>query len=105
MLTRPNLLRRAGQLAALFVMAILGLADLSSGMVGSGVIPLGLVQVGSAVATAAVWLPAHRQGSTRLPKVAMLLAGFSLLLTILLASSSSLSGGSFGTAETLGLLG
>jgi signal transduction histidine kinase len=103
MLTQRKLLLRFGQLAALFLMACLGLADLVSGMAGAGGIVI--FQVLAAVATAAVWLPQHRQGSTRLPKVAMLLALGSLLLTIAVAGVFNTTDGSYGFAETVGLLG
>jgi signal transduction histidine kinase len=65
---------------------------------------LALVMLVSALATAAVWLPPHRQGSTRLPRTAMLLAGFSLVLTIGVAGVSGGIGSSFGLAESVGLL-
>jgi signal transduction histidine kinase len=103
MLTRPHLIRRGGQLATLFLMGILGLIDLASG-VSVGGLPVAFVQVLGAGATAAVWLPPHRQGSVRLPKAAMALAGFSLVLTIGLAGATGGLGGSFGLAEALGLL-
>jgi signal transduction histidine kinase len=103
MLTRPNLIRRGAQLATLLVMAMLGLIDLASG-VSDGGLPLAFVLLIGALSTAAVWLPAHRQGSARLPKAAMLLAGFSLLLTIGIGGASGGVGGSFGLAESVGLL-
>jgi len=103
MLTRPNLIRRGAQLATLLLMAMLGLIDLASG-VSAGGPALGLALFIGALSTAAVWLPAHRQGSARLPKAAMLLAGFSLLLTIGIGGASSGVGGSFGLAESVGLL-
>ncbi len=103
MLTQQNrnVLAHLGQAAALALMAVLGLADLTAGMAASPVVPL---QVLCAVATAAVWLPRHRQDSTRLPKVALLLAVVSLLITFVTAVEGG-SGGSFGAAETVGLLG
>ena len=103
MLTRPHLIRRGGQLATLSVMAILGMVDLISA-VGRGGPLLALVMLVGALATAAVWLPAHRQGSVRLPRTAMLLAGFSLLLTIGLGGLAGGVGASFGLAEAVGLL-
>ncbi|GAB1641026.1 sensor histidine kinase [Krasilnikovia sp. MM14-A1259] len=104
MLTQQNrnVLFRLGQLALLGLMAVLGLFDISAGMAGSGDVVL--LQILSAMATAAVWLPRHKQGSTRLPKVAMLVAGFSLLVTFMVAISGPTQG-SFGIAESLGLLG
>jgi signal transduction histidine kinase len=104
MLTQRNrtLLFRLGQLAALALMAALGLWDVGVGLAASG--PFLLLQVLSAVATAVVWLPGHRQGSKRLPKVALLLASGSLSLTFLIAGAGP-SGASFGVAEAAGLLG
>jgi signal transduction histidine kinase len=96
-----SVLFHLGQLAALLLMAVLGVADVAGGLGSS---PLGVLQVLSAVATAAVWLPRHEQGSVRLPKVALLLALGSLLLTALVAATAQ-TNGSFGAAEALGLLG
>jgi signal transduction histidine kinase len=99
-----KVLLRLGQLGALVLMAVLGLFDVQSGMSGA-LVP---VQVLSAIASAAVWLPAHKQGSTRLPKVALLFAGWSLLLTFAVAvtrGGGSYSSGSWGLAETVGTLG
>ncbi len=103
MLTRPNLIRRAGQLATLFLMAILGLIDIGSA-VSVGGVPLAFALLIGALSTAAVWLPPHRQNSTRLPQAAMLLAGFSLVLTVGVAVTFGGIGGSFGLAESVGLL-
>ena len=97
-----NLLVHLGQFGALVVMALLGLVDLQFGLASSVLAPL---QVLSAVATAAVWLPRHRQDSTRLPVVALLLAAASLVLTFVVGASGTGSSGSFGFAEALGLLG
>ena len=96
-----TVLWRLGQLSALAVMAGLGLLDLQTGMAGSG---FGLLQVLTAMASAAVWLRRHRQGSTTLPKVATALAGASLLLTVLVLLNGPTQR-SFGSAEALGLLG
>jgi len=103
MLTQPALIRRGGQLTTLFLMGILGLVDLATGVSGGGPL-LALILVVGALATTAVWLPPHRQGSVRLPRAAMLLAGFSLVLTIGLGGATGGLGGSFGLAETVGLL-
>ncbi|MFI7540487.1 sensor histidine kinase [Actinoplanes sp. NPDC049599] len=103
MLTRPQMIRRGGQLTTLFVMGVFGLVDLVAAMESGGPL-LALVMVVGALATAAVWLPPHRQGSVRLPRAAMVLAGFSLFLTIGLGGLSAGLGGSFGLAETVGLL-
>ncbi|WP_106124796.1 sensor histidine kinase [Pseudosporangium ferrugineum] len=102
MLTQRLLLLRLGQLAALFLMACLGLFDLANGMTNSG--SFVLIQILTAIATAVVWLPRHRQGSKRLPKVALALGIGSLLLTMVLTGDSG-TGGSYGLAETVGLLG
>ncbi len=88
-----------GQFGVLVVMALLGLADLTVSLTTSS---LALLQVLCAVAAAAVWLPRHRQDSTRLPKAALLLAAASLLLTFAIGTSG---GGSSFAAEALGLLG
>jgi signal transduction histidine kinase len=90
-----------GQVAVLSLMALLGAADVAGGLRNS---PLGLLQVLSAIATAAVWLPRHPQGSVRLPKVALVLALASLSLTVLVGATAP-TGDSFGLAEALGLLG
>ncbi|GAA3922166.1 sensor histidine kinase [Actinoplanes auranticolor] len=103
MLTRPNLIRRGAQLATLLVMAMLGLIDLATG-VSAGGVPLAFALLIGALSTAAVWLPPHRQGSARLPRAAMLLAAFSLLLTIGIGGASGGVGSSFGLAESVGLL-
>ena len=103
MLTQPTLVRRGAQLSTLLVMGILGLVDLASGVSAGGPL-LALIMVIGAGATAAVWLPPHRQGSVRLPKLAMLLAVFSLVLTIGVGGASGGVGGSFGLAEAVGLL-
>jgi signal transduction histidine kinase len=103
---RRRLLLRLGQAGALLVMAILGVTDIGTGL-ASGGNPFVVLQILSAVATAAVWLPRHRQGSTALAKGALALAVGSLVLTVLVAIAHSADGtqGSFGTAEALGLLG
>jgi signal transduction histidine kinase len=104
MLTRGGrtLLFRLGQLGALAVMALLGAWDIAAQMASTG--DVALLQVLTAMATAVVWLPRHRQGTTRLPKVALLLALWSLLLTFVVAATGPTQG-SFGAAEALGLLG
>jgi signal transduction histidine kinase len=98
-----NLLFRLGQSGALAVLAVLGLLDLRYGLTRTGG-SLVLLQILTAMATAGVWLPRHPQGSTALPKVAMAVAGCSLLLTFAVLLSGP-TRGSFGTAEALGLLG
>jgi signal transduction histidine kinase len=100
---------RLWQLAALATMALLGIVDLSAGLADGGAPALfTLLRIGAAMATAAVWLPSHPQGSVRLPQRALLLGGFSLGLTALVAVTGagySYSTASWGLAESLGLLG
>ncbi|MCW6005077.1 hypothetical protein K1W54_10860, partial [Micromonospora sp. CPCC 205371] len=94
---------RVGQAAALFAMAILGLIDLVELVDDAfGV----LIRVGLALATAALWLPAHRQGSRLLPALAAALAAASLLVTgvSLVAGLMATNGGSWGVAEAFGLM-
>lgn len=107
MQTNPNrlILRRVAQFAALGGMALLGLFDLAQGLLSHNEV-LGLLQVLLALAAAAVWLPVHRDGSTRLPKVAIALGGFSLLVTVAAAASADASySASWGLAESAALLG
>ena len=96
-----KVLLRLGQFAALGLMALLGLYDLNAGMYGS----LMVLQVLSAIAAAAIWLPAHQQGSRRLPVAALIYGGCSLLLTFVVGYSSDNSGTSWGLAETVAALG
>ncbi|MFK3981833.1 sensor histidine kinase [Micromonospora sp. NPDC050397] len=105
----PHLWFRLGQLAALGVMALLGLFDLTVGM-GQGSSNTGLltlVRVAMAVATVVVWLPAHPQGSKRLPRAALVLAAVSTLLTLATRAVPlpEFGAASWGFAETCGLLG
>ncbi|MBU2664236.1 two-component sensor histidine kinase [Actinoplanes bogorensis] len=103
----PNrmILRRLAQLAALGAMALLGIFDVAQGLF-QGSEPLGLIKVLLAIAAAAVWLPVHRPGSTRLPKVAMALGAFSLLVTLASSVQADTSyGPSWGLAESAALLG
>jgi signal transduction histidine kinase len=98
---RRTLLRLA-QLAALVVMALLGLYDSATGLRHT-LFPL---QILTALISAAIWLPAHRQGSTRLPKVALAYGVASIVLTFAVASFDTYApDGSWGLAETLGALG
>jgi signal transduction histidine kinase len=113
MMTQRNRRRllRLGQLAALAVMAVLGLVDLNAGMGDRNALGLLLLQVLTAIATAAVWLPAHRQGSVRLPRLTLALAGWSVILTVLIVANRALDpndsygSSSWGLAESFGLLG
>jgi signal transduction histidine kinase len=98
-----RLLLRLGQVGALALMAVLGLYDVTTGMNSGLLSPL---QVLSAVASAAIWLPAHRQGSKRLAQVALGFGVMSLLITLVIAADAG--GGSessWGLAETAGTLG
>ncbi|WDZ84670.1 sensor histidine kinase [Micromonospora cathayae] len=112
--------RRAGQAVALAGMALLGMVDvLQSGIfVLSGDVGLlvALWHVALAVATAAVWLPAHRQGSRRLVVAASVVVVWSLVTTagrFLIAEQPDLvsrweprgSPSFWGLAESVGLLG
>jgi signal transduction histidine kinase len=105
MLTNPNpnrvVLLRLAQLAALAGLAVLGLFDVKESMhLGQS---FALLQVLAAMAAAAVWLPAHRQNSTVLPKAAIWLGAGSLALTIAVSSGQQNAG--WGFAESAALLG
>ncbi|WBB68518.1 histidine kinase [Micromonospora sp. WMMD812] len=101
---------RLGQLAGLAALGLLGLFDLRFGLLadaGTAGALLLLVRVGLAVATAALWLPLHRQGTRRLPAAALLLAAASLAVTagiVLVAGGGNVLSGSWGLAESAGLL-
>nr|WP_176734068.1 hypothetical protein [Micromonospora haikouensis] len=112
--------RRAGQAVALAGMALLGLVDVVGGRIfpvaGTLAVPAALAQVALAVATAAVWLPAHRQGSRRLAAAGGAVAAWSLATTAayaLLRGTYGLDGRVpvresahlWGLAESVGLLG
>jgi signal transduction histidine kinase len=88
------------------VLALLGLLDLEDGLiagVGFGK-PLGMAEVISALATAAVLVPAHAQETRPLPIVAIALGGYAGLLTAAEAATRT-STESWGLAETAALLG
>ncbi|GAB3933279.1 hypothetical protein GCM10027614_03890 [Micromonospora vulcania] len=102
---------RLGQLAGLATLALLGLFDLRFGLatgMRTDAALLILVRVGLAVATALVWLPVHRQGSRRLPMSALVLSAASLTVTfsvwLFTSTGSYVFGGSWGLAESAGLL-
>lgn len=100
-----SVLVRLGQLAGLAAMAVLGIFDVAFSFVRSDP-SLGLLQVLTAVAAAAVWLPRHKQDSTVLPKVAVGLGLLSLLVTAIVAASNVRpEGNSWGLAESFALLG
>ncbi|MBG0562145.1 sensor histidine kinase [Actinoplanes aureus] len=90
-----------GQLTALGALALLGLVDVQGGML-SGV-GFGIWQVAAAVVAAAVWLPVHRPGSSRLPQAALLLAAQSMLLTALVSGQDR--NNIWGLAESAALFG
>jgi signal transduction histidine kinase len=92
------------QLTALAMLAALGLVDVYTGLLTSPVLPVGAVRVLAAVATAAVWLNRHGQGSGRLPRLAVALGALSIALTVVVLLLGG-DAGSWGLAETLGLLG
>jgi signal transduction histidine kinase len=93
---------RLFQVGALFLLAVVGVFDLHAGM-GRGSV-LMLAQVLSAVLAAAVWLRGWPSGSTTLPKVAIAAAAVSGALTLAVAASGP-TGGDFGVAEAIALLG
>jgi signal transduction histidine kinase len=109
--------RRAGKALALVGMALLGLVDVGFGSIfaasGSFRLPVVLLQVALAVATAAVWLPARRLGPGRLPLAALVVALWSLATTAghiasavgLIGERVGLRGPFWGLAESCGLLG
>jgi signal transduction histidine kinase len=101
---------RLGQAGGLVVMALLGLFDVRFVFIyqfGQGGTLLLLVRVALAVVAAALWLPAHRPGSRRLPQAALVLAGASLAVTGAVFVLVGIVGpqGNWGMAETFGLLG
>ncbi len=90
-------------------MGLLTLFDLRRGAPESmaGLLLL-LVRMGLAVATVPLWLPAHRLGSRLLPLAALVLACASLAVTaaiLVLSDGHYLIGGSWGLAESAGLIG
>lgn len=99
---------RLGQLGALALTVLAGVLDVREGLAdrrGLGDAPLALLQVGLAMAAVALWLPVHQQGSRRLPQATLVLAAASLTVTALWASHAvDFSGGSWGLAETCGLI-
>ena len=95
---------RMGQLAAVGALAVLGLIDVQGGITNLG-LDVALWRVGTAVATAAVWLPAHRPGSVLLPRVALALGAHSLVLTVFLARGEGGYESIWGLAESAALLG
>ncbi|MEU4156850.1 histidine kinase [Actinoplanes sp. NPDC026670] len=96
-------LLRMGQLAALGALALLGILDLRGGL-GSDSVTMTLWRVGAAIAAAVVWLPAHKQGSTALPRAAIALGLHSMFLTAVLYDHAEYNE-LWGLAESSALLG
>jgi signal transduction histidine kinase len=97
-------LLRAGQVAAMLAMALLGAIDLVDRL-GGGRLPIVAAAVAVALGTAAVWWWGQRWGPRRLPVLALLLSVGSLLVTAAkLSANGSAAGGSWGLAETVGML-
>jgi signal transduction histidine kinase len=97
------LLLRLGQFGALGCLALLGLFDVSQGLhsVPRAVTAL---QVLTAIAAAAVWLPEHKHNSVGLPKAAIALSAGSLMVTGLVVAIRE-TDGLWGLAESSALLG
>ncbi|MEU5675081.1 histidine kinase dimerization/phosphoacceptor domain-containing protein, partial [Micromonospora sp. NPDC047753] len=112
-MSTPDLRRwwvRLAQTAGLVAMGLLALFDLRySSPTSLAALLLLLVRVGLAVATVPLWLPVHRPGSRRLPLAALILASASLVVTaaivIIPDGRYGLGGGSWGLAESAGLIG
>ncbi|MET8348617.1 histidine kinase [Micromonospora sp. NPDC005206] len=113
-MSTPDLRRlsvRLAQAAGLLAIGLLTLFDLrfsASGSMSTGAVLLLLVRLGLAVATVPLWLPVHRPNSRRLPLAALALATASLAVTAgirVVAHNSYVLGGSWGLAESAGLLG
>ncbi|TWJ21184.1 signal transduction histidine kinase [Micromonospora endolithica] len=90
-------------------MGLLALFDLRFGAPESlAALLVLLVRMGLAVATVPLWLPVHRLGSRWLPLAALVLACASLAVTaatLLLFGGAQLFSGSWGLAESAGLIG
>ncbi|MFI6244423.1 sensor histidine kinase [Micromonospora sp. NPDC050795] len=112
-MSTPDLRRwwvRLAQTAGLMAMGLLALFDLRySSPTSLAALLLLLVRVGLAVATVPLWLPVPRPGSRRLPLAALILASASLVVTaaivIIPDGRYGLGGGSWGLAESAGLIG
>ncbi|WP_433308443.1 sensor histidine kinase [Micromonospora sp. CA-269861] len=111
-MSTPDLRRwwvRLAQAAGLVAIGLLALFDLRFGAPESmAALLLLLVRMGLAVATVPLWLPVHRLGSRVLPLAALVLACASLAVTaaiLVLSQGSYLIGGSWGLAESAGLIG
>ncbi|MEU4476126.1 histidine kinase [Micromonospora sp. NPDC023888] len=111
-MSTPDLRRwwvRLAQAAGLLALGLLALFDLRFGAPESmAALLLLLVRMGLAVATVPLWLPVHRPGSRVVPLAALALACASLAVTaavVVFSGSSYLIGGSWGLAESAGLIG
>ncbi|MGW5557124.1 sensor histidine kinase [Micromonospora sp. NPDC003944] len=111
-MSTPDLRRwwvRLAQAAGLVAIGLLALFDLRySSPSGLTALLLVLVRVGLAVATVPLWLPVHRPGSRRLPLGALILASASLAVTaasVIIPDGRYGLGGSWGLAESAGLIG
>jgi signal transduction histidine kinase len=111
-MSAPDLRRwwvRLAQAAGLVAMGLLTLFDLRFVAPESlAALLLLLVRMGLAVATVPLWLPVHRLGSRLLPLAALVLACTSLAVTaviLVLFGSRYPLGGSWGLAESAGLIG
>jgi signal transduction histidine kinase len=91
---------RIGQAAALLVMAGLGLFDLAA-IVNDVTWPL---RVALALATAALWFPAHRHRSQLLPILAGVLGAASFVVTGVVVVMFGAEGESWGLAESAGIM-
>lgn len=102
-----TLVFRFGQVAALLLLAGLGMIDLIAGHVPeTGLRALvGLAEIAVTIAIAAIWLPAHKQNTRLLPALAVAASVFSMLLTFAEASAAGEWNGSIGAAESAALLG
>ncbi|MEV6303620.1 histidine kinase [Actinoplanes sp. NPDC051861] len=95
-------LMRTGQAGVLAILALIGVVDLTAGMISS---PLVLLQVAVAVAVAAAWLPLRPSGGRALPLGAIAVSSVSLLVTAALMLSGHPYQGLWGLAESAGMLG
>ncbi|WP_229072628.1 sensor histidine kinase [Actinoplanes sp. DH11] len=96
-----RILIRAGQVAALGVLALLGIIDIGGGLGSS---PFALALIATPMAVAAVWLPRHKPGSRTLPVAAIVVSTISLTITALLAMTHDYYGSLWGLAESAAFL-
>jgi signal transduction histidine kinase len=94
-----RLLLRLGQLSALALLVVLALYDETTGDPGLLTVAGPL----SAIASAVIWLPAHRQGSKRLAQFALAFGIVSLLITAVVVAAGA--NGGAGLAAAVGTLG